>query len=198
MRAVQFMKTDVVTVRPGTPVKTAAGVLAEHNIASAPVVDEAGRLVGMLSELDLLAHDVPPDPLTRMSPADQDAESPPATVAEVMTRDVIVLPPTADAADFLARMVAARIVSIPVCEDGRLVGVVSRRDLLRLLARPDAEIAADIEAKLAEALPDQRWQASVTDGVAELTGPENERLQHVAHRVALSVPGVVRVYPASS
>jgi CBS domain-containing protein len=129
-------------------------------------VDDSGRLVGMLSELDLLAHDVPPDPLTRLSPADQDAAPPPATVAEVMTEDVIVLPSTADAAEFLAHMLADRIVCVPVVDGERVVGVVSRRDLLRLLARPDADIAADIEAKLAEALPREAWRATVTDGTA--------------------------------
>jgi CBS domain-containing protein len=67
MRAAQFMTVDVVTLRPDTPVKVAAATLVERNIASAPVVDEAGRLVGMLSELDLLAHDVPPNPLTRLA-----------------------------------------------------------------------------------------------------------------------------------
>jgi len=76
MRAAEFMTVNVVTLRPDTPVKVAAATMAERNIASAPVVDESGRLVGMLSELDLLAHDVPPDPLTRLAPADQE-EAPP-------------------------------------------------------------------------------------------------------------------------
>jgi CBS domain-containing protein len=198
VRAAQFMTADVITLRPDTPVKTAAAILSERNIASAPVVDDSGRLVGMLSELDLLAHDVPPDPLTRLSPAEQDTAPPPATVADVMTKEVIVLSPTADAAEFLAHMLADRIVCVPVVEDDRVVGVVSRRDLLRLLARPDAQIAADIEAKLAEALPGEGWRASVIDGVAMLTAATASPSEHVARRVALSVPGVVRVHLASA
>jgi CBS domain-containing protein len=192
------MTVDVVTLSPNMPVKVAAATLAERNIASAPVVDEAGRLVGMLSELDLLAHDVPPDPLTRLAPADQEDALPPRTVAEVMTREVIVLSPSADAAEFLAHMLADRVVCVPVVDADRVVGVVSRRDLLRLLARPDAEIAADIEAKLAEALPGEGWRASVVDGVAELAATAAASQDHVAHRVALSVPGVIRVHPAPS
>jgi CBS domain-containing protein len=196
MLAAQFMTVDVVTLRPGTSVKAAAATLVDRNVASAPVVDDAGRLVGMLSELDLLLHDVPSDPLAHLSPVEQEAAAPPRTVAEVMTRDVIGLPPTADAAEFLAHMATDRIVCLPVVEDGRLVGVVSRRDLLRLLARSDADIAADIKAKLAEALPGAGWRAAVSDGVAELTAAAPAGQQHVAVRVALSVPGVVRVHLA--
>jgi len=110
-----------------------------------------------------------------------------------MTREVIVLPPTADAAEFLTHMLADRIVCVPVVEDDRVVGVVARRDLLRLLARPDEDIAADIEAKLADALPGEDWQASVTDGVAGLATTATGTHENIARRVALSVPGVVRV-----
>ena len=71
--------------------------------------------------------------------------------------------------------------------------MVARRDLLRLLARPDEDIAADIEAKLADALPGGGWRASVTDGVAGLATTAAGAHASIARRVALSVPGVVRV-----
>lgn len=193
MRATAFMTTDVLTLRPDTPVKAAAAALAERNVASAPVVDDAGRLVGIVSELDLLAQDVPPDPLARISPVPPDISPPPATVREVMTREVITLPPSADAALFLRHMLEDRVVCIPVTEDDRVLGVVSRRDLLRLLARPDAEIAADIEAAVAAALPDEAWRATVRDGVVELTAAGPVAQADVARRVAQTVPGAVRV-----
>ena len=193
MRASGFMTTDVLSLHPGTPLKVAAAALADRNVASAPVVDDDGRLVGIVSELDLLAHDVPPDPLTRITPVPPDTSALPVVVQDVMTREVITLPPVADAATFLQRMLADRVVRIPVTVDDRVVGVVSRRDLLRLFARPDPEIAADVEAAVAAALPGEHWRATVRDGVVQLaaTGPEPQA--EIARRVAQSVPGVVRV-----
>jgi CBS domain-containing protein len=193
MRASGFMTTDVVTLHPSTPLKVAAATLAGRNIASAPVVLDDGTLVGMVSELDLLAHDVPPDPLTRALPVEPDTSPLPQVVADVMTRDVVTLPPVADAAQFLRHMLEDRIVCIPVVVGDRVVGVVSRRDLLRLLARPDAEIARDVEVALRDALPWERWRVRVVDGVAEVSGSTPNPQSHVAVRVAQSVPGVVRV-----
>ena len=193
MRASGFMTTDVLTLHPGTPLKAAAAALADRNVASAPVVDDDGRLVGIVSELDLLAHDVPPDPLTRITPVPPDTSSLPVVVQDVMTREVITLPPVADAALFLQRMLADRVVCIPVTVDDRVVGVVSRRDLLRLFARPDPEIAADVETAVAAALPGEHWRATVHDGVVELAATGPEPRAEIARRVAQSVPGVVRV-----
>jgi CBS domain-containing protein len=193
MRASAFMTTDVLTLHPETPLKAAAATLADRNVASAPVLDEDGRLVGIVSELDLLAHDVPADPLTRISPVPADTSPLPLVVREVMTREVITLPPSADAALFLRHMLAERVVCIPVVDAGRVVGVVSRRDLLRLLARPDAEIVADVEAAVAAALPGEDWHAAVDDGVVQLATTRPAPQAEVARRAAQSVPGVVRV-----
>lgn len=193
MRASAFMTTDVLTMHPGTPLKAAAAALADRNVASAPVLDDDGRLVGIVSELDLLAHDVPADPLTRIGPVPPDTSPLPVVVRDVMTREVISLPPSADAALFLRHMLGERVVCIPVLDDDRLVGVVSRRDLLRLLARPDAEIAADVEAAVAAALPGEDWRATVDDGVVRLATTRPAAEAEVARRVAQSVAGVVRV-----
>ena len=193
MRASEFMTTDVLTLRPHTSLKAAAAALAARNVASAPVVDHDGRLVGIVSELDLLARDVPPDPLTRITRVAQDTAPLPRVVADVMTREVVTLPPVADAALFLQRMLADRIICIPVTVDDRVVGVVSRRDLLRLFARPDPQIAADVEAALTAALPGEHWHAAVREGVVGLTTTSRAPQPEVALRVAQSVPGVVRV-----
>ena len=194
MRATGFMTTDVVVLHPSTSIKQAAATLAEHAIASAPVVGDDGRLAGIVSEIDLLAHDVQPDPLARLSPVPPDPLPPPRVVADVMTRDVHTLPPDADAAQFLQRMLASRIVCIPVTDGERVVGVVSRRDLLRLVARPDAEIAAHVEAALAAALPGESWHARVTEGLTSLSADAPDAQARVAARVAQSVPGVIRVH----
>lgn len=196
MRATGFMTTDVVTLLPSASIKEAAATLAARAVASAPVVTQDGTLVGVVSELDLLAHDVPPDPLAQLTPVRPDPVPPPRTVADVMTRQVVTLPPDADAAQFLRRMLADRIVCIPVVDGERVVGVVSRRDLLRLLARPDGDIAADLDAALAAALPGEGWRAHVAEGIASLTCSGADAQPNVAARVAQGVPGVVRVHLA--
>ena len=89
-------------------------------------------------------------------------------------------------------MRADRVVCIPVTDDDRLVGVVSRRDLL-LFARPDAEIRADVGAAVAAALPDEDRRSTVSDGVVELAGAGHGSHAEVARRATQSVPGVVRV-----
>jgi CBS domain-containing protein len=195
MRATGFMTTDVVTLPPSASIKEAAATLAARAVASVPVVTADGTLVGIVSELDLLAHDVPADPIAHLAPVPPELTPPPRTVADVMTRRVITLSPDADAAQFLDRMLADRIVCIPVTEGERVVGVVSRRDLLRLLARPDAEIAADVDAVLSAALPGGGWQARVDDGIATLSSADR-REAGIAARVAQGVPGVVRVHLA--
>lgn len=136
---------------------------------------------------------MPPDPLTRLAPVVPDPVPPPRVVGDVMTRDVVTLPPVADAAQFLEHMVRDRILCVPVVVGDRVVGVVSRRDLLRLLARPDAEIAASVEAALARVLPGDRWRVHVVDGVTRLATTVPGAQARVASRVAQSVPGVLRI-----
>jgi CBS domain-containing protein len=196
VRATGFMTTDVLTLLPSASIKEAAAALAARAVASAPVVADDGTLVGIVSELDLLAHDVPPDPLAHLSTTRPEQAEPPRVVADVMTRQVVTLPPEADAAEFLRHMLADRILCIPVVDGERVVGVVSRRDLLRLLARPDGDIAADLEGALAAALPGEGWRADVADGIASLSCSGADPQPNVAIRVAQGVAGVVRVHLA--
>jgi CBS domain-containing protein len=117
-------------------------------------------------------------------------------------RDLITGPPITVAPDTPV-LEARRIMQVrsirhlPVLEDGRLVGIVSRYDLLRLFHRPDAAIAAEIDAKLADPLyapENHAVQASVDDGVVTLAGRVRlEGEEALVHGLAERVPGVVRV-----
>lgn len=194
MRAADVMTTPVVTVPPDLPLKEAARVLAENAIAATPVV-ESGRLVGMVSELDLLWGNLPRDPRAHLfrleEPAEQPADDSPA-VADVMTRDVLALPVDADAADLLAHMRATNCRSIPIVEGDRLVGIVSRRDLLRAFTRSDLQLAEELVTRLREALPGGAWSADVNDGVAVLHPPAADACEdRLALDVAATVPGLL-------
>jgi CBS domain-containing protein len=111
-----------------------------------------------------------------------------------MTRTVVALPEQADAADAGRLMLERRIKSIPVLRGRRVVGIVARRDLLKVLARSDEAIARELEALLAVELgsPGQ-YRVTVRDGVVDLTGPCDPIEGGLATRLARGVPGVVGV-----
>jgi CBS-domain-containing membrane protein len=135
MRAREIMTRSVVTVRTSDPAKAAAGLLAEHRITAMPVLDGTGRLVGMVSEADLLAHRVAHDPRSHLRRDGQPQADPAHTVGEVMSRPVVSLEPDTDLATIAEVMLDRGLRSIPIVDGGRVVGIVSRRDLLRTLVR---------------------------------------------------------------
>jgi predicted transcriptional regulator len=105
-----------------------------------------------------------------------------------MTTNVLAVPPDTDAADVARLMLAEHLTRVPVVDGARLVGVLSRSDLLQPLCRPDDEIAADLQSALRE-LPGQ-WQATVQEGHVHLDGGPDFV---VAARLAWRVPGVAAV-----
>lgn len=194
MRVKDVMTTPVVTLRPETPIKEAAALLVRHGISGAPVVGENEELVGIVSECDLMVLGTSPDPRSRILPHRWRWFRVPRRVEEVMTREVVTLPERADVADAARLMLERRLKRIPVVTEARVVGIVSRRDVLRLLARSDAEIAAEI----AELLNDEilmlgRFEADVEDGVVTLSGPDDRRARRLAELLARSVGGVLGV-----
>ena len=201
MQVSELMTRDVVAARPGTTVKQAAGLLAEGGFAALPVVAEDGSLVGIVAEADVLRDRLPTDP--RLHLRRDEATPPPAPlVGAVMTTRVRSVPVTADVAEVAALLVGQRLRSVPVLgPDGRLAGIVSRRDLLRPLARPDDELRTDVLRLVGEYTgAPQDWAVQVHDGIAVLTpGPaaSAEDAATVA-TLARTVPGIVaaRVAPA--
>jgi predicted transcriptional regulator len=120
------------------------------------------------------------------------------TVAEVMTREVITLPSEEDAVRAAHLMLGRGLRSIPVTAKGRLVGIVTRRDLLRVLSRHDDDIRNELTGLLADELPDGCIEVGVKDGIVTLgfrswLGPRDRR---IAELLAATVPGVLRVRSA--
>lgn len=194
MQARDIMTKSVVTVRPEISVKAAATILCRHAITAAPVLDEADHLVGIVSEGDLLRKQLPYDPRTHLRP--EVDEEPPQTVADVMTSSVVALPPFTDAADVAATMLETNVRSVPVVEGSHIVGIVSRRDLLRTLVRDDAAIRSEILQRLDDYFtrPRRAWRVEVIEGIVRIG---TEKLDEIERRVALvlsrTVPGVIRV-----
>ncbi|MBF6470045.1 CBS domain-containing protein [Nocardia beijingensis] len=180
MRARDVLSRPVVTARPGTPLSEATALLTAHGFAALPVVDEQGRVVGMLSESDALA----------AGPG-----MPDETVEAAMSTPVEVVTPTTDTATIASRMLTGRLRSMPVVEAGLLVGIVSRRDLLRILLSDDATIDAKIRALLDDYAGSRRqWTIDVADGAVTVRGIfADTREQQLVAALARTVDGVEHV-----
>ncbi|ACY98357.1 MULTISPECIES: CBS domain-containing protein [Thermomonospora] len=191
----EAMTSPVVTVSPDATVRQAIRVLYEHNITAAPVVDDSGAMVGIVSEMDLLRGEFAADPRAFARPVAGPHEPPPRLVRDVMITDVRTAQPTTDVAELAEMMMRTAIKSVPVLDGDTLVGMVSRRDLMAVLARGDARIRDDVLSALAELMPGGHdWTAEVTDGVVRLSGPAgDENARHIAETIARTVPGVTRV-----
>jgi CBS domain-containing protein len=191
VKVAEIMSRAVVTVPPDAGIKHAARLLVERELSALPVVDEKGRLVGIVSEADLLLIGRP-DPRSQATPLSPTAGSAPTTVADVMTRDVVVVNASTEVSRAARIMLEGGIKRLPVVRGRRLVGIVSRRDLVRVIARCDEDIQSEISRKLAElGIASTPGAVTVLGGVTTLDAAALDR--RLAESVALTVPGVLEV-----
>lgn len=148
MLVADVMTRDVVTVTPETGVQEIARLLWTRGISGVPVVDASGALVGIVSELDLLVRNanlhIPQYlrvldvmiPLGNRHEFDEEMRRAlGATAADVMTANVVSVSPETDLADAATLMIDKDVNRLPVVADGRIVGIISRADFVRLLAQ---------------------------------------------------------------
>ncbi len=131
MKARDAMSSPVLTVPTAELVDRAAALLCENGFTSLPVVDDDGRLVGIVTEADLIRVQLPAQPQWRASAPVADTRPAGRTVGEVMTTPVESLTPGADVADAARMMVDQRIRSLPIVDGHGVVGILTRRDVLR-------------------------------------------------------------------
>ncbi len=217
MKARDLMTTNVVTVKPNTKVRDVAALMLEKHISGVPVLDDNGKLVGMISEGDLLRR---PELGTEkhrrrwlafFSRADEQAreftKSHALRAGDVMTKQVLHIAEDTPLGDVVGLMEKHRVKRLPVLSKGKLVGIVSRVDLIRALATrqaepmpPPPESDATIRAVMNDVLKNQDWALSavvnvvVSDGVVHLWGVIDSDEQRQALRVAAeNIPGVTAV-----
>ena len=146
LKVKDIMTREVISITPDTEILKAARLLLEKRINGLPVVDQAGRLVGLLCQSDLVAQQkrIPlPSlftllegfvPLTSMKRIDKEVEKIAAvTVSQAMTPDPVTVGPQTDIEEVAALMADKKYHTLPVIEDGRLVGIVGKEDVLRTL-----------------------------------------------------------------
>lgn len=196
MRARDIMTCPVYTVRPDTSIEQAAALLAEHGFAAAPVVDDERVLVGIVSEADLIRYRVPADPTAHLwREAAEEHAARPHLVSDVMTHTVLTAYPDTDVADIAHQMLEQSVRSIPVLDQSEVVGIVSRRDILRTVIRTDDVVASEVQRRLDQyAVGRRRWTATVEDGVVKVSGNfEDEVERQVIAALSRTVPGVTEV-----
>ena len=205
-RVSDVMTTTVITVDRITPYKEVARVLAEHRISGVPVLKMGREVVGVVTEADLLREQASTARRLRSSARRSwwpSGSRPPAlTAGELMTSPAIVIGPDATIPAAARLMTAHHVQRLPVTnEKGKLVGIVSRRDLIGVFLRPDADIAADIRRVLDDIVLARPGEAEVAvhNGIVTLTGTLDPKagihgdLIPVALRLMWDVDGVVDV-----
>jgi CBS domain-containing protein len=185
----EVMSSPAVTVRGDASLKEAISLLERHDVSAMPVVDGAGRLVGVVSEADVIRELVAPDQRTHEIPVRLTTAPLAQRVADVMTTHPITVDSETDLAVATELMTSSAIKSLPVVDHGRVAGVVSRRDVIRVLARPDLKIEAEVDELFRRAGRD--WLVDVADGVVVVDGPSGEAERQLAEAMTRSVPGVV-------
>ncbi|MFI5763434.1 CBS domain-containing protein [Streptomyces sp. NPDC051563] len=175
----EVMTADVVSVDRSTTFREIAKLLADYDITGLPVVDEDDRVVGVVSESDLLAHKA-------------------LTAADIMTAPAVTIHAQEGVSEAGQLMTRLALQRLPVTDaEERLVGIVTRRDLLRVFLRPDAEIRRHVsEDVLSESVgaPIGAVDIHVLDGVVTLAGRLERQSQiPLALRLTARLDGVVAV-----
>jgi CBS domain-containing protein len=200
-RVSDVMTTDVVTVTKDTSYKDVARIMTERRVNALPVVSRDGHVLGMVSEADVLRKQERAfrrlgTGLPRRTRRER-AEAQARNAAGLMTAPAITIHPDAPLGSAARLMNGHRIRRLPVVDpSGKLVGIVSRRDLLSVFLRPDEEIAAEVDGLLTGILLEEPGGVTVTvrDGVVILSGTiASADLIPVAERLASQVDGVVAV-----
>jgi CBS domain-containing protein len=206
------MSTRVIAARKGAPFKEMAAKLREHRISAFPVIDDDDTVIGVVSEADLLTKTAldggqagMPGMISGILARREQERAAGLTAADLMTKPAVTVQP-GDPVEHAARlMFARRVKRLPVTDEaGRLVGIISRTDVLAVYNRPDEEIRKEIRDVLTGEFRTDPGGFTVTvqDGIVTLEGePESASLGHDLAGTVRHIQGVVAVrdrlsYPA--
>lgn len=192
IRVRNVMTSSVIAVRPSTGMREIALLLARYSVSAVPVVDEDGRVLGVVSESDLLYK------LTEdrgRGDASARTKRSAVTAERLMTGPAVTVGVRAEVAEAAGTMEKHRVKRLPVVsEDGRLIGIVSRSDLVRIYTRPDSWIQGRVERLLLLEFDEPQVKAEVRHGIVTLHGKVRFRSGSVAlGRAARHIEGVVHV-----
>jgi CBS domain-containing protein len=196
------MSTHVIAVRQDAPYKDMAAMLHEQRVSAFPVLDDDNKVIGVVSEADLLTkeavNDSMPGALDSILRRREYARANALTAAELMTKPPVTIAPNAPVSQAARLMYSRRVKRLPVTsDDGTLIGIVSRADVLSVYNRPDADIEREItqDQILGMFLCDPgRFTVTVKDGIVTVEGtPESTVVGRDIIEAARHVEGVVAV-----
>lgn len=201
----EVMTGDPIAVGPETPLKDVAAILLEHRISGVPVIGERLEVLGVVSEADIVAKEAGPDPRERrliawlLGGRHVDRERLAArTAAEAMGAPAITVGAEETVSEAARLMTSLGIKRLPVVDDeGTLIGIVTRADLVRAFTRSDEEIEREIQEMLLETLwlDEPGLQLTVERGEVRLQGKMRRRSDaELLARLTQRVPGVVGVH----
>ena len=214
MKASDVMVTNVITVDAGACVQDVAGVLLDCRISAVPVVEPNGKLVGIVSEGDLMRRAEAGTgrtrpwwlglPVGKEVPATEFVKENSGKVVDVMTRDVVTAGPETPLSTIANLLEKTAVKRVPIVEAGKVVGIVSRANLLQALASSDKQTEVStpindskVREKVLKQLSAGPWtrrpsiNVSVQDGTVELWGIVDSASEKNALRMAAEVtPGV--------
>jgi len=204
MKVRDIMTTDPVKVTADTRLREAARLMVRHRVSGLPVVDEGGKLIGILSEGDFIRREAGRDRPHGVSLLDAvfgEGELQPVgaeTVAEIMTRSVVTITPEATVGEAARVMGRRNVKRLPVVDlEGELIGIVSRADVVGAFTKPDDVIEDEVREDLIRRLlflDPELVEVSVSDGVVTLEGElENRTEAHLLEELSRRIAGVVRV-----
>ncbi|MCH4559181.1 CBS domain-containing protein [Mesorhizobium jarvisii] len=216
MKASDIMTMGATTVRPDTTIEHAARVMLEHRISGLPVVNAQGKLLGIVTERDLLRREEIGTErhrprwlevwLSARQLAQEYSQEHGRKVEHVMSRDVASVGPDTPVGEIVDLMEERGIKRLPVVSDGKVVGIVSRTNLLLALSRHPGEIPSSVVSDLAirksivNEVESKAWthgaaiDVNVRDGVVNLNGTVTDEKVRTAVRIAAeNTPGAIRV-----
>ena len=196
------MSTHVIAVRQNATFKEMAARLHEHRVSAFPVLDDDNKVIGIVSEADLLTKEALegelPGVFHTVTRHRETVKAAALTAAALMTRPAVTIGPDEPVTQAARLMYSRRVKRLPVtAEDGTLIGIVSRADVLSVYGRPDAdirhEITQDLILKTYLCNP-AHFTVTVTDGIVTLEGmPERLEVGRDIIESARHVEGVVAV-----
>jgi CBS domain-containing protein len=219
MKASDVMTTAVVTIAPETNVRHIAQLMLRHRVSALPVVDDAGKLVGIVSEGDLMQRtELGARPHTSWwlrlisgseNIAEQYVKHAGQRAKDVMTKEIIWVDERTPLSSIAAILEEKRIKRVPVVKEGMMVGIVSRADLLHAIAAAklddtapgDSAIRRAVQTRIREnsGAPESMVNVTVTDGVVHLWGIVDSPAERRAAEIAAdSVRGVSAVVDHTS
>ncbi|MFF4326199.1 CBS domain-containing protein [Streptomyces sp. NPDC001591] len=197
------MTTKVIAITPDTGFKDIAAAMERWKVTALPVVEGEGRVVGVVSEADLLPkeefHEHRPGLIEQMRRLGDTAKAGSTRAENLMTTPAVTVRPDATLPQAARLMADRHIKRLPVVDaDGTLKGIVSRADLLKVFLRTDDELTADIRQNVVERLfplSHEAVRVTVSHGIATLTGKVRDHtLIPMAERLTHSVEGIVDVH----